>query len=349
VRQGRHSPLRHGPGLALLAASGLTALGLLRRRRATFSLRGRSVVITGGSRGLGLVMAREFAREGARLAILARDGDELERAALDLRGRGADVLPLVADVRRQDDVVSAVRRVEEARGAVDVLVNDAGIIQTGPFEHMTLADFEDSLATHFWGALYAIEAVLPGMRRRGEGRIVNIASVGGRVGVPHLSSYCAGKFALVGLSECLHSELRPAGIAVTTVLPGLMRTGSHLQARFKGRHEAEFAWFASFGSLPVSSMDADRAARRIVAACRRGDSSLVLTLSARLAIALNGVAPGLVGEVLGAVAGLLPGPSGPEGDESRTGAESRSRLPRLVTVLTDAAARRNNEVPVRTD
>src|SRR5690606_33875253 len=110
----------------------------------------------------------------------------------------------------------------------------------------------------FWGPFYCIDAVLGGMRRRGEGRIVNVSSVGGRVGVPHMVPYCAGKFALVGFSESLRAELRSSGIRVTTVCPGLMRTGSPRNALFKGRHRAEYAWFAIADSLPLATISSER-------------------------------------------------------------------------------------------
>jgi NAD(P)-dependent dehydrogenase (short-subunit alcohol dehydrogenase family) len=330
---------------ALAAGASLCALAL-RRRKPPYNFADRCVLITGGSRGLGLLLARRFAAEGARLAIVARDRADQERAAEDLRERGARVLALTCDVRAREQVEDTVRQVEQRLGPVDVLVNNAGVIQAGPFEHMSVADFEASLATHLWGPLYGMLAVLPGMRRRRSGRIVNIASIGGRIGVPHLAPYCTGKFALVGLSESLQAELRRDGVRVTTVCPGLLRTGSHLRAEFKGRHAKEFAWFTLSSSVPGLSMDGDKAARRIVEACRRGDPSLILTLPARAAVALAGVAPELIAEAMAQANRLLPSAQGPAGDTPRTGAESRSaRAPRWATVLVDEAARRNNEMP----
>jgi short-subunit dehydrogenase len=123
------------------------------------------------------------------------------------------------------------------------------------------------------------------MRRRGFGRIVNIASIGGEAAVPHLVPYCVGKFALVGLSDGLRAELAQEGILVTTVSPGLMRTGSHLKALFKGRHRQEYGWFASAASAPVLSVSAEHAARIIVRACERGAAKVVIGLPARALVA----------------------------------------------------------------
>src|SRR4029077_12659157 len=109
----------------------------------------------------------------------------------------------------------------------------------------------------------------------------------------HLSPYCVGKFALTGFSDSVRAELARDKIYVTTVCPGLMRTGSHVNAQFKGDHDAEFAWFAAASGLPFISMSAERAARKIVAAFRRGQSSLTLTLAANFAIAGNAAAPNL--------------------------------------------------------
>jgi short-subunit dehydrogenase len=192
--------------------------------------------------------------------------------------------------------------------------------------------------------LHLIRAVLPGMKSRGFGAIVNIASIGGRIGVPHLASYCAGKFALVGLSEAITGELAGSGVAVTTVMPGLMRTGSHVNAQFKGRHEAEYAWFATLDSLPLMSLNAERAARQIVSALRQGSRTLTIGLPARAAAAANGIAPGLVAAVNSFATSVLPRAANAEGNIARSGAESRGKLPDWVTAATDEAAVANNEV-----
>jgi short-subunit dehydrogenase len=162
------------------------------------------------------------------------------------------------------------------------------------------------MATNFWGPLNAILAVLPHMRSRGEGRIVNIASIGGKLSVPHLLPYSSSKFALVGLSEGLRAELRASGIVVTTVCPGLMRTGSPRHATFKGRHDAEYTWFNLADNFPLLSMDVERAARRILRAVRHGNSHVVLSLPAKVADKLHGLFPGLTSDALGLANRLLP-------------------------------------------
>jgi NAD(P)-dependent dehydrogenase (short-subunit alcohol dehydrogenase family) len=157
----------------------------------------------------------------------------------------------------------------------------------------------------FWGMVYATLAVLPGMRARRRGRIVNISSIGGRLSVPHLNPYCAAKFAAAGFSEGLRAELRRHGIVVTTVLPGLMRTGGHVNAEFKGEPREEYRWFALNASLPGISLDAEKAARRIVEAVRRGDADCVVGFPAKLAAAIHGLLPGITADAAGAVADLL--------------------------------------------
>src|SRR2546423_914523 len=215
----------------------------MRRRSRRISFRGRVVAITGGSRGLGLVLGRQFAAERAKLAILARDPDELERATYDLAAHGAETLALPCDVTNQLDVNRAIESIIERWGRLDVLVNNAGTIQVGPLDHMKLDDFDAALKVHVWGPLYTMLAALPHMRSRGEGRIVNISSIGGEIAVPHLVPYSTSKFALVGLSEGIRAELQRENIYVTTICPGLMRTGSPGNALFKGQHGREFTWF----------------------------------------------------------------------------------------------------------
>jgi NAD(P)-dependent dehydrogenase (short-subunit alcohol dehydrogenase family) len=331
----------------LVGAAGVGAMMIARawRGRNAIDFAGKTVIVTGGSRGLGLVMARELADEGARLVLVARDQAELERAEADLRERQpfSEVLTVTADVRKRYDAERIVAMAKDRFGAVDVLINNAGIIQAGPFDHMKLSDFQDAMDTHFWGPLYLTMAALPHMRRQGSGRIVNISSIGGRIAVPHMLPYSASKFALAGLSDGMRLELARENILVTTVCPGLMRTGSPVNALFKGQRPKEYAWFAIADSLPLASIDARRAARQIVEACRRGDAELVITLQAKLAILARTAAPELFADVMTAMNGLLPGPA-PDGDEARPGSESESKwVPSVLTTLTQTAAKANNE------
>jgi NAD(P)-dependent dehydrogenase (short-subunit alcohol dehydrogenase family) len=165
-------------GLAAVAAGACVARSLLRRSFG-YDFKDKVVLITGGSRGLGLVMAREFAGEGARLVICARDEDELARAREDLESRGSKVMTHRCDITSRSEVTELMAAVHDRFGGVDVLVNNAGIIQMGPLEVMTHADFENAMNTHFWGPLNTMMAVLPRMRARKSGRIVNISSIGG--------------------------------------------------------------------------------------------------------------------------------------------------------------------------
>ena len=332
-------------GVAAGAVAALAGNRIARARRA-IDFAGRTVVITGGSRGLGLVLARRLAAEGARLCLLARDARELDRAASLIREEhGTEVHAFPCDIRRRGDVRATVARIFETWPGVDVLVNNAGVIQVGPLEHMQHADFENAMATHFWGPLHLLLEIVPSMRRRGFGRIVNITSIGGRIAVPHLAPYCASKFALVGLSDAVRAELAPHGIRVTTVSPGLMRTGSPINADFKGRHKAEHAWFAIADSIPGLTISAERAAAQIVDACRYGDPELTITLPARAAAMANELAPATVARLMMVASKMLPGPAGPEGDQLRRGRESESKwAPSFATTLSDRAAVVNNEV-----
>jgi short-subunit dehydrogenase len=183
------------------------------------------------------------------------------------------------------------------------------------------------------------------MRAQGGGRIVNISSIGGKIGVAHLVPYCASKFALTGLSTSMHGELARDNIVVTTVSPGLMRTGSPFNAWFKGRHREEFAWFAVSDSLPVMTIDAARAARQIVDACRCGDAEVVVGWPAKLAVVANGLAPSAIALAMNVANRLLPSPGGPSGDEARSGWQSLSRwAPSRLTRLTERAALDHNQL-----
>jgi NAD(P)-dependent dehydrogenase (short-subunit alcohol dehydrogenase family) len=329
-------------GLMLGAAvAGAVVQSLLRR---PVSFRDKAILITGGSRGLGLEIARLFAEEGAQIAIVGRNASTLKTAQAELEKLGARVLSIPCDVRRQEEMQSAVEETVRRFGRLDVLINNAGIIQVGPFEKMTLKDYEDAMATHAWGPLYSILAAVPHMRKQGEGRIVNVSSIGGKLGVPHLLPYVMSKFALAGLSEGLGAELARDSIRVTTVYPGLMRTGSHVNASFKGKNRLEFAWFSIAAGFPILSINARRAARQIVEACRAGREQLVITPSARVATMASGITPGLVDRSLQWMDALLPAAGSKPDNAAHSGWESRSWVsPSPLTRLADKAVERNNE------
>jgi NAD(P)-dependent dehydrogenase (short-subunit alcohol dehydrogenase family) len=331
---------------ALGLAAALASRSLLRRSR-RFSFAGKSVLIAGGSRGLGLVLARQLVGAGARVAICARSAADLEKAERELLARGGETLAIRCDVTRPEEVRSAVQQVLQRFGGIDVLFNVAGIIQVGPLEAMTRDDFHRAMDVHFWGALNTTLEVLPDMRRHGWGRIVNIASLGGKRAVPHMLPYTASKFALVGLSNGLRTELAKDGILVTTVCPSLVRTGSTRNALFKGQHRKEHAWFSIADGLPAVAMSAEQAAAQVLRACRDGEREVLLRNPLNLAVALQSFFPGTTQSLLGAAARLLPRMGG-IGERSAYGYESASRWsPSWLTRLGDAAARRNNEMRTR--
>ncbi len=329
-----------------LAAGGIGLLLAGReviRRINEYDLRGKSVLVTGGSRGLGLVLARECVHQGARVAICARDQQELEQARQDLLERGGKVIAIPCDLTSQAEVERMVQSVQSQFGKIDVLINNAGIITVAPAEEMTISDYEEAMKVNFWASLYTANAVLPAMRDRRQGRIVNIASIGSKISVPHLLPYSASKFALYGWSLGLRSELAKDDIIVTTICPGLMRTGSPRNATFKGQHRAEYAWFSVADSLPFVAMGAERAARQILTACKRGEAEAVLSLPAKVAATLNSLFPNITADFLGIVTRLLPGPGG-IGTQGVRGEDSESALsPSILTTMGDKAAVRNNE------
>lgn len=327
------------------AAAGALVLKSTLNHFLSYDLKDKTVLITGGSRGLGLVMAREFAREGARLVLCARDEEELQRAEADLARFDVDVMTVPCDVTNKQSVDEMIATVNARYGGVDVLVNNAGVIQVGPIEVMTHEDFELAMRAHFWGPLNTIMAVLPSMQQKKSGRIVNISSIGGKVSVPHLVPYSASKFALVGLSKGLRTELMKDGIKVTTVCPGLMRTGSPRNADFKGQHRFEYAWFSISDALPLLTVSAENAARQVVRACKRGQAELVISVPAKVAVLFESLFPEAMSQVLALMNQMLP-EAGGVGKRTMKGRESTSTWsPSWLTTLNEEAAIRNNEVP----
>jgi NAD(P)-dependent dehydrogenase (short-subunit alcohol dehydrogenase family) len=281
-------------GIGVAAAAWL----LLPRQRRSGS---NVVLITGGSRGLGLALAHRFGKAGARLVLAARNPDELQRAQAALLQAGsvtsADHILLVpADLTDPAEAAHVIEQTYARFSRLDVLINNAGIIEVGPFENQPLEAFHRAMDTNFYAALHTIQAALPRMlaQEKRHGRrasIVNISSIGGKVPVPHLLPYVASKFALTGLSEGLHAELRQKGIRVTTVCPGLMRTGSSIQASFTGQAEKEFQWFSLGATTPGLAASSEHAANRIYNATASGCAEITITPQAWLAARIVGLAP----------------------------------------------------------
>lgn len=301
--------------LGVLGA-GVVACEAMKARQRQTAMRGKVVVVVGGSRGFGLEIARQFGLGGAHLVLASRNEDELRSALAKLHeegaipnGRAAHIV--TADVSKQEDCERIIASATERYGRVDVLVNCAGVMLVAPFEDQTTEAFHKAMDINFFGQLYAIQAVLPQMLARGVGQIVNIASVGGKIAVPHMLPYVASKFAVVGFSEGLHAELKGKGVRVTTVCPGLMRTGAHVQVEVAGDAEKEYRWFALGATVPGLSISARAAARKVFAATVAGKAELTITPQAWLGARVVGLAPNF-SQWFAAMANqlVLPAPNG---------------------------------------
>jgi short-subunit dehydrogenase len=184
------------------------------------------------------------------------------------------------------------------------------------------------------------------MERR-SGRIANITSIGGKISVPHLLPYTCAKFAAVGFSEGLHAEVAKYGIKVTTVVPGLIRTGSFVNAWFKGHNRAEYRWFSLSSAMPVLAMNGRRAARKIVEAIRRGDAEIFLTPQARLLAIMNGLFPGTTSELMALANRLLPRADGAD-QQRHLGKDSESAVSdSVLTSFGRRAAQEFHQYPER--
>lgn len=277
-------------------------------------------LVAGGSRGLGLIIVRELISRGYRVALCGRDLATAEEAARDV---GATAYR--CDVADREQVFEMVRRVEAELGPVEVMIHVAGIIQVGPAETMTLEHFDDAVGVMLMGAVNMSWAVLPSMRQRGHGRIGVVTSIGGKLPPPHLIPYATAKFGAVGFTESLAAELAGTGVTATTLVPGLMRTGSHEGALFTGDHSAEYAWFGPSASLPLISMDAERAARHMVDGVLEGKPVVQLSWLTHLGSRVHGLSPTLVVHLIGIVNRLLP--SSPSGMPFAGSADSPASVP----------------------
>lgn len=331
--------------LLLLAGAGfLVGTRMMLSESNRYELGGRVAIITGGSRGLGLVLARQLASRGVRLVICSRSEDQLAAAQRELAALGAEVLAVPCDVTDRSQIDKLIRATIDRYGKIDILVNNAGSIQVGPMDSMTIHDYEEIMKIHFWAPLYATLACLPHFRARKEGRIVNVASIGGKLAVPHLLPYSASKFALVGLSEGLNAELKKENILVSTMIPGLMRTGSARNVTVKGNHEKEYAWFKTAASMSLISEEPVRIATRIINALEYNKTHPTLSGTARLAGLTKEIAPEFLDGLMSHINALLP-KNTEDGLTPKKGYESESkRSSGRVTRSSDVAARLNNEM-----
>jgi short-subunit dehydrogenase len=283
--------------------------------------RDKIALITGGSRGLGLEIARQICARGGKVILLARGAEELSRAKTELDRFGTEILTIECDLLETAQMQSAVQQTLQRFGKIDILINNAGIIEVGPLAHMQFKDFDRAMRVHFWAPFILYWLIVPQMRTVGGGRILNISSIGGRIAVPHMAPYSASKFALTGFSDAVRAELARDNIYVTTVTPGMMRTGSEVHAQFKGDHSAEYKWFDLASKIPFASISVERAARKILNACEHGKPILVMPLAAYFIIAANAVFPNLMARLMKMANRGLPPQVNQSGNEARSGAE----------------------------
>ena len=262
---------------------------------------GQVALITGASSGIGAALAREFARQGADLALLARRQDRLAALSADIERQGRRALPLVADVVVDGDVERAVAAARVAFGRLDVVVANAGFGVVGPVETLTLDDYRRQFETNVFGVLRTVRASLDGLKAS-RGRLAIIGSVAGYIATPGASPYSMSKFAVRGLAQALSYELAPAGVSVTLLTPGYVES--------ELRRVDNRGVFRAESREPISAwlvMPAPRAARQIVRAIAHRRREVVITGHGKLGVFMQRHAPWLVAATI-RLAGLRARP-----------------------------------------
>ena len=187
-------------------------------------LENKVALVTGASRGIGFAIARNLAGLGAKVALCAREPERLEKSAARLRAEGAGVAALPADIRNANEIVPLVSKIEQALGPIAILVNNAGIGYFAPIQDASEANWDSVLDTNLKAVFLLSKAVAPGMIQRRGGHIINIGSLAGKSAFAGGAIYCASKWGLLGLTQCMAEDLRPHGIRVSAVLPGSVAT-----------------------------------------------------------------------------------------------------------------------------
>ncbi|PSF37114.1 oxidoreductase [Aphanothece hegewaldii CCALA 016] len=197
-----------------------------------------TILITGGSQGIGKATAYRFAQEGYNIILAARQSDRLNAVADELSGRfSIKTLAIPTDVRDPAQVNILIQKALNEFMAIDVLVNNSGIYVSGPIEQFTLEEWHRTLDTNLWGYIHTIHALLPHMLLREKGTIINLCSIGGTVPLAYLVPYTTSKYAINGMTQALYTELAPKGIHVGGIYPNLIKTNFLERAIFTGRDE----------------------------------------------------------------------------------------------------------------
>lgn len=255
-------------------------------------LRGKNVLLTGASQGIGHAMALELAAQGARLALVARDRARLDEVAGECRGRGAQAFVLPGDVSQQADCERIVGEAEQALGGLDVLINNAGIGMLARFDELSdLSIYERLMRVNYLGCVFLTHAALPALKRS-RGRIAVVASLAGLTGVPTRTGYAASKHAVMGFFDSLRIELRDSGVSVTIAAPDFVVSEIHRRAIGPDGQP--------LGVSPMQEariMSAEECAARIVRAVADRKRLLVMSLRGRLGRFVRLVFPGLIDRI----------------------------------------------------
>jgi hypothetical protein len=253
------------------------------------SLKGKIIVITGASSGIGRAAAIEFAKKGAKLALIARRKEKLEDLQDALAKFNTDILICPCDVSDKDQVKQMTNQVLQKFDKIDVLVNNAGFAIYGSVSNLSIEEIESQMQTNYFGMVYCTKNFLPVLQKQNSGHIVNVASVAASFGLPGIAPYCASKFAMLGFSEGLKHELRGTNIGVTVVSPIMVRTDFF-------DHES----FANMPKYSLTSLDPKTVARAIIAASESPRLEIIVPNIVRIGVWLKHTIPFVVNPVMGA-------------------------------------------------
>ena len=222
---------------------------------------GKRVLITGATSGLGEALALEFARAGWKVAVTGRSAEKAAAAADKVQAAGGEALPIVMEVTRPEDFETALQQVDEAWGALDILINNAGIAETGLFEDLSADNWTHVLDTNLLSILHGIRVFLPLLKRDGGGHIVNIASIAGILCAPGMASYNVTKAGAIAISETLHAELSPHDIDVTVSCPGFFKSGLVDEGKHKSSGEDDVMGARAKADISASGYTSEDIAR----------------------------------------------------------------------------------------
>jgi len=268
---------------------GLAGYFAFKRKKRQFTYQGKVVLVTGGARGLGYIMARQLVEEGAKVIICARDADQLDKAYVLLRNHGEVTYPYVCDITEKENIVQLAYFIKKRFGRLDVLINNTGTITINPIEQLPLNNYKKFIESHLWGPMQLVRVLIPLLSKSREAKIVNIFSVGGKISLAKSQPYDVNEIVHAVFYDNISRVITGKNIKLTAIYPEFKDQDLPVNLKLKGHSEQELAWSKFNESRPLISLYAENVGKQILKTAQIGKKTLTLPFPRELARIVNNI------------------------------------------------------------